>query len=208
MNADLVHNIIFYIMYASLVLLCIIFVERAIYFAYTLKQSRMINDAVEKNTLGTLSENQEKNPVYQMIVPFLKSTPRSENERADLLEKQYLQSKGLLNRGIWILETIVTAAPLLGLLGTILGIIDTFSALAASGVSDPSKVSAGMGTALYATGLGIAIALVALVANNFLGSRMEKITEMFKVLLINVDKGQQATYSNTKTKMADEKQYA
>ncbi|WP_240336297.1 MotA/TolQ/ExbB proton channel family protein, partial [Klebsiella aerogenes] len=47
-------------------------------------------------------------------------------------------------------------APLLGLLGTVMGIIETFKALAASGVSEPSLVSAGMGTALYATGLGIA----------------------------------------------------
>lgn len=48
MNAELIHNIIFYVMYASMVLLCIVFVERAIYFAYTLKQGRVINDALEK----------------------------------------------------------------------------------------------------------------------------------------------------------------
>lgn len=206
MNAELIHNIIFYVMYASMVLLCIVFVERAIYFAYTLKQGHVINDALEKN--ATLPANQQaNNPVYKMVEPFLKTSLRSETERADLLEKQYIQIKGLLNRGIWILETIVTAAPLLGLLGTILGIIDTFSALATSGVSDPSKVSAGMGTALYATGLGIAIALVALVANNFLSSRMEKITELLKVLLINVDKGSKAMH-NTNAKIVDEKQYA
>lgn len=207
MNAELIHNIIFYAMYASLILLCIIFVERAIYFAYTLKQTRVVNDALEKSRLDTLSEKKVNNPAYQMIEPFLKSVPRSAAERTDLLEKQYLQSKGLLNRGIWILETIVTAAPLLGLLGTIMGIIDTFSALAASGVSDPSKVSAGMGTALYATGLGIAIALAALVANNFLGSRIEKITELFKVLLINADKDLKTT-SAKNVKIVDEKQYA
>ncbi|WP_249823261.1 MotA/TolQ/ExbB proton channel family protein, partial [Escherichia coli] len=60
----------------------------------------------------------------------------------------------------------------------------TLKALAASGVSEPSLVSAGMGTALYATGLGIAIALLCLVANNFLQSRMERINELLKVLLI------------------------
>ena len=89
-----------------------------------------------------------------------------------------------MSRGLWMLETVVTAAPLLGLLGTILGIMDTFKALSASGVSDASMVSAGMGTALYATGLGIAIALLCLVGNNYLQSRMERINELLKVLLI------------------------
>ena len=102
----------------------------------------------------------------------------------DLIDAQYLLSKPLMARGLWLLETIVTAAPLLGLLGTVMGIIETFKALAASGVSEPSLVSAGMGTALYATGLGIAIALLCLVGNNYLQSRMERINELLKVLLI------------------------
>ena len=62
--------------------------------------------------------------------------------------------------------------------------MDTFKALSASGVSDASMVSAGMGTALYATGLGIAIALLCLVGNNYLQSSLERINELLKVLLI------------------------
>lgn len=65
-----------------------------------------------------------------------------------------------------------------------MGIIETFKALSAAWVSEPSLVSAGMGTALFATGQGIAIALLCLVGNNYLQSRMERINKLLKVILI------------------------
>lgn len=206
MNAELIHNIIFYVMYASLVLLAVIFIERVIYFSWTLKQSKKLNGHLQHH--ASIDEDQvehkDKNPAYELVKPLLVSHGLSTDEKSDLVEQQYLSSKGALNKGLWILETIVTAAPLLGLLGTILGIVDTFHALAASGVSDASKVSGGMGTALYATGLGIAIALIALVANNFLGSRMEKINELSKILLIQVTKERKTR----KSEIVSEKRYA
>lgn len=61
-----------------------------------------------------------------------------------------------------------------------------------------------MGTALYATGLGIAIALIALIANNFLGSRIEKINELSKILLIQVSKEKKLA----KPEVVNEKRYA
>ncbi|WP_189052382.1 MotA/TolQ/ExbB proton channel family protein, partial [Aliidongia dinghuensis] len=89
-----------------------------------------------------------------------------------------------LNRHLWLLDTIVTAAPLLGLLGTILGIIDTFTALAQSGISDPSGVSAGIGTALFATALGISVAVYGLVFHNAFHERVHRIGDDIKILLI------------------------
>ena len=83
-----------------------------------------------------------------------------------------------------LLDTIVTAAPLLGLLGTILGIIDTFSALAKAGISDPSGVSAGIGTALFATALGIGVALYGLLFFNYFQEQVERVGDVIKVLLL------------------------
>lgn len=212
MSADLIHNIIFYIMYASLALLVVIFIERVIYFSWTLKQTLKLDHQLTQHQ--TIDENQvekkDKNPAYILVEPLL-ATHMTENERADVVEQQYIGSKTALNRGIWIVETIVAAAPLLGLLGTVLGIVDTFQALAASGTSDASKVSGGMGTALYATGLGIGIALIALIMNNFLGSRMERIGEVSKILLIRAGKSKKSKKSHAKewkTEATDKKTFA
>jgi biopolymer transport protein ExbB len=84
-----------------------------------------------------------------------------------------------------------------GLLGTILGIIDTFKALAVSGVSDPGQVSQGIGTALYATALGIGIAVVGMFFFNLFQERIERINDHLKVLMLRacVGRGQPAATS-------------
>ena len=99
--------------------------------------------------------------------------------------------RGRLSHSLWILEAVVAGAPLLGLLGTIMGIIDTFKALAEAGVSDPGEVSRGIGTALYATALGIAIALVGMVFNSHLQDRLELINDNLKMLLLRAGLGTQ-----------------
>ncbi|HXK25348.1 MAG TPA: MotA/TolQ/ExbB proton channel family protein [Myxococcota bacterium] len=75
-----------------------------------------------------------------------------------------------LARGLWILETIVTAAPLLGLLGTITGMIRAFHLFGDQGLVDPRGVTGGVAEALVATAVGLFIALAALFAFNLLSS--------------------------------------
>ena len=77
-----------------------------------------------------------------------------------------------LARGLWVLETIVTAAPLLGLLGTITGMMQSFNVIGASTLVAPTQVTAGVAQALIATALGLLIAVLALFAFN-LFSRMQ-----------------------------------
>jgi len=72
-----------------------------------------------------------------------------------------------LSRGLWVLETIVTGAPLLGLLGTISGMMSSFQLIGASGLVDPTGVTGGVAQALIATALGLLIAVLALFAYNF-----------------------------------------
>jgi len=89
-----------------------------------------------------------------------------------------------LNARLWILSTIVTAAALLGLLGTILGIMQTFTALAQGGVSDPAAVSQGIGTALVATAIGIGTALYGLVGLNMLQRQADSLADSLKTFLL------------------------
>ena len=76
-----------------------------------------------------------------------------------------------LGQGLWILETVVTAAPLLGLLGTISGMVGAFRVFGGTGAVDPRAVTGGVAEALIATAVGIVTALVALSAYNFFSHR-------------------------------------
>jgi biopolymer transport protein ExbB len=72
-----------------------------------------------------------------------------------------------LNRGLWILETVVTGAPLIGLLGTITGMMQAFKVIGATSLVAPTQVTAGVAQALIATALGLLIAIFALFGFNF-----------------------------------------
>ena len=85
-------------------------------------------------------------------------------DEAKLIEKRLAQS-------IWILETIVTVAPLLGLLGTIIGMMSSFKLIGGSGgLVNPSGVTAGVAEALIATAFGLVIAMFSLFAFNYFSS--------------------------------------
>jgi biopolymer transport protein ExbB len=68
---------------------------------------------------------------------------------------------------MWVLETVVTAAPLMGLLGTITGMMQAFKAIGGAGLVAPTQVTSGVAQALIATALGLLIALFALFGYNF-----------------------------------------
>ncbi|EON15220.1 MULTISPECIES: MotA/TolQ/ExbB proton channel family protein [Pandoraea] len=72
-------------------------------------------------------------------------------------EAIYLEVPGI-DRGLWVLDTVITVAPLLGLFGTIVGMFHAFDVLGASG-GDPTRVTSGVAEALIATACGLAIAM-------------------------------------------------
>jgi len=82
-----------------------------------------------------------------------------------------------LARWTWVLETIVTAAPLLGLLGTITGMIRSFRLFGDQGLVDPAGVTGGVAEALIATAVGLFIALAALFAFNFFSQRRAQLMD-------------------------------
>jgi biopolymer transport protein ExbB len=78
------------------------------------------------------------------------------------------------NRGISVLDTIVTLAPLEGLFGTVTGMIHAFGLLGNSELGAPAAITGGIAQALIATAFGLVIAMVALVPFNYLNARLEQ----------------------------------
>jgi biopolymer transport protein ExbB len=78
-----------------------------------------------------------------------------------------------LKRFLPVLDTIITLSPLLGLLGTVTGMISAFGVMAESGMNAPTAITGGVGEALVATAGGLGVAISALVPFNFFTSRVE-----------------------------------
>jgi biopolymer transport protein ExbB len=75
-----------------------------------------------------------------------------------------------LEKRIEILDTIITAAPLMGLLGTITGMMGSFQILSEKGINEPNAITGGVAEALIATATGLIIALICLIAYNYLNA--------------------------------------
>jgi biopolymer transport protein ExbB len=78
------------------------------------------------------------------------------------------------NRGLAILDTVITLSPLLGLLGTITGMIHAFGLLGDQELAGPQAITGGIAQALIATAFGLSIAITALIPFNYLNARLEE----------------------------------
>jgi biopolymer transport protein ExbB len=98
--------------------------------------------------------------------------------RAESFSNAVLRAANLelkkFNRGLAVLDTIVTLAPLLGLLGTVTGMIHAFGLLGAQHLDAPEAITGGISQALIATAFGLGIAITALVPFNYLNAQLEE----------------------------------
>lgn len=121
--------------------------------------------------LSGLSERHYYKRFFEVVIANRKRPSWwTESRAAD--EAQLIETS--LARRLWVLETIVTAAPLLGLMGTIIGMMHAFQIIG-SGVVNPTGVTGGVAQALIATAVGLLIALIALFGFNYF-SRLQSQT--------------------------------
>ncbi|OED34970.1 hypothetical protein AB834_05470 [PVC group bacterium (ex Bugula neritina AB1)] len=84
-----------------------------------------------------------------------------------------------MKKYLTVLDTIITLSPLLGILGTIFGIISSFDVLGAAGLQDPKLVTGGIAEALISTAMGLSIAILTLIPFNYFQSLIEsKVSDM------------------------------
>ena len=101
-----------------------------------------------------------------------------------ILHRQFSMSRAMeaaaadevnqMRKYMGVLDTMITVAPLLGILGTVLGIIDSFEVMGSSGIEHPRAVTGGIAQALITTAAGLAIAILSVFPYNYFNSRVEK----------------------------------
>ncbi len=79
-----------------------------------------------------------------------------------------------MRRYMGVLDTMITVAPLLGIFGTVIGIIASFEALGTAGIDQPQAVTVGIAQALITTAAGLGIAILSVFPYNYFNSRVEK----------------------------------
>ncbi|BDI30247.1 hypothetical protein CCAX7_22980 [Capsulimonas corticalis] len=128
-------------------------------------------------------------PIARVLTTALEYRELGRPALENLITEVAMEETPGLSRGLNWLDTIITIAPLLGLLGTVTGMIAAFQVVAVStGLSAPTEITGGVAEALIATATGLAIAITTLVGYNHLTEQVRRIVaemEMAATQIIN-----------------------
>ncbi|MEI9960201.1 MAG: MotA/TolQ/ExbB proton channel family protein [Limisphaerales bacterium] len=161
----------------SLVALTVV-IER---FIFILRERSKRQPEVVENILTTVERGEapDKNLPPNAAQDFVARTliyalQHREQSLSNALLRAAANELKRFNRGLAVLDTIITLAPLLGLLGTVTGMIHSFGLLGTSELDAPAAITGGIAEALIATAFGLGIAITALIPFNYLNSRLEE----------------------------------
>ncbi|MDB5786375.1 MotA/TolQ/ExbB proton channel family protein [Caballeronia mineralivorans] len=172
----------------------VIIIERLIFFGTSVRSGRDLEYDLKQVGRARPDEVRKLIQHYEGSVQneLMKSAIELQGQPAEHFEREVEESimfqMRKLDRNLWVLDTAVTLGPLLGLLGTIIGMIGSFNILGTSGTSDPMAVSGGIAHALIATACGLTIALVGVVSLNYLNKRVRMVLlqmDMIKSMLLS-----------------------
>lgn len=160
----------------SSVMALTIIVDRFIYFT-RIKSS---DESLSQKIISLIKDNEikaaialcetSKSPLSNIITAGLKNTKISK----ELMQSQANKELPKLERFIAALSTISTVAPLLGLLGTILGMIQSFAVISTVGSGRPTALASGIANALLTTAAGLIIAIPSVVFYNYFVNTVNK----------------------------------
>jgi biopolymer transport protein ExbB len=130
------------------------------------------SDQITDKLIAALEQN---SPLGRLLAVGLTNRNRPRELMVERLEDTGRHVVHDLERFLNTLGTIAAVSPLLGLLGTVTGIIHAFSAITAQGIGDPQVLSRGIGEALITTAAGLTVAIPALVVFRFLRGKVERL---------------------------------
>ncbi|MBX3725030.1 MAG: MotA/TolQ/ExbB proton channel family protein [Xanthomonadales bacterium] len=135
-----------------------------------LVQQRRFEDAIG-------AAKRHKGSSARVVTAALRNIDRDPEHLEDIVSESILHESGRLNRFGAIILVIAAVAPLLGLLGTVTGMIETFDIITDFGTGDPKLLSGGIAIALVTTQLGLVVAIPALLLGNLLSGWAERLKD-------------------------------
>ena len=162
-----------------------VMIERYLRLRQASGNSDVLMERVEKSlALGKYQDavrvcEYEQTPLGDMLATGLKCSP---TQAEKCMEENALKATPELFKRLSILDTVITIAPLLGLLGTVTGMIRSFHVISTkSGIGTPTAITGGVAEALIATATGLAIAIVTLVGYNYLTDKAKTVISEMEV---------------------------
>jgi biopolymer transport protein ExbB len=168
-----------------------IFLFREASFRQPAVVETMLDRVEAGDTAGALaSAKDSKDYVARVLVYAL---THKDHSLSNAFTRAANQELNRFQRGIAVLDTCITISPLLGLLGTVLGMMNTFGALGDGDIAaNAGKITGGVGEALIATAAGLAVAIIGLLPYNVLNARVEEarhnITDAANALELTIKK--------------------
>jgi biopolymer transport protein ExbB len=172
---------VFYALAFCSLLATVVIIERLISLRRSRVLPRQIIDVVEAiqpgRDLSMALEICRKNPgvLSDVMRAGLENVDKPWEMMRDAVIDAGREETPKIERHLFWLQTVAQASPLLGLLGTVFGMIRMFGAVSLSGLGDPQILSRGISEAMLATAEGLCIGIPALVAFNYLSSRAEQL---------------------------------
>ena len=165
-----------------------IIVERFMFFSRAVKAGKTLEHDLKMVEPANLSDAQKVAEHYKATVQgeLVKSALKVQGKPEAVVERELEETimfqMPRLDRNLWILDTAVTLGPLLGLLGTIIGMVESFNVLGTSGTANPNGVTGGIGHALTATACGLTIAIICVVFLNYFNKRIRMTVNQFDLI--------------------------
>lgn len=167
-------------------------IERFIYFGKNEKSSRsfLTKDIKEQLDSGNLKEliimlNKEKSSVSKVLKDVLYELYKNPHSTTEKLEEKGKEKAMLqltqLEKNMWLISLAAHLTPLVGLLGTVTGMIKAFQAVAIYGTGDAAVLAKGISEALFTTAGGLFVAIPALMFYNYFNKKIEKIVSDMEI---------------------------
>ena len=156
----------------------------------TLRVTDSILDPIKKGQRDlaiAICKQNSHSPAGRIFLNVLERDLGARSEAANSIATEAMfEETQKLKKHLWILGTVASSAPFIGLLGTVVGIIKSFESMAVAGTGGFGVVAAGISEALVATALGLGVAIIAVIFYNYFQTRIATLNGLFRIQIAKI----------------------